>query len=418
VATRSDTPTRGKPTPRAWLPEALVLAALAVAGSALFALTPLDITAARYFYRAGSPDHWPLAHHPPWSLLYAAAPWITGALVVAGLALLGAGWVRRRPAVRVHGVFLLLAIALGPGLLVNFVFKDHWARPRPREIVTFAGPLEYVPAPLPGHQGGASFPCGHCSVGFLCGAGWWLWKRRRPRRARLALAIGIVCGVALGLGRLAAGAHFLSDVLWSAILAYGVCHLLCYHVLHLDSEATGPTPAGPGARLGSARVTALAGVLGGVAVLVALFAPAHGIAVHSVIRLASLAQPPRGFEFEARAADVEVVLLDGPAIEVSVTGELHGFGLPGSRLASAYELARTPEPTLHYRYEQRGWFTDLGGFATVLLPAAAFGHVAVHVGRGNITVRDDTRAALSRSGGVQLELTTGSGRVTVRERGA
>lgn len=391
-----------------------MLAVLAVAGSALFAFTPLDIAAERLFYRAGALDHWPLAHHPPWVLLYAAAPWITAVLVVAGLALLGAGWLRRRPVQRSHGVFLLLAIALGPGLLVNLALKDHWARPRPRDIVAFAGPLEYVPAPLPGHQGGAAFPCGHCSVGFLCGAGWWLWRRRRPWRARLALAAGIFCGLALGLGRMAAGAHFLSDVLWSALLAYGVCHVLAWHVLHLERAAAEPGAAAAAAGRRWPRLAAPAAALGGVAVLIALFAPAHGTSIRTVIRLAALTQPPHAFEFDARAADVEVVLLDGPAAEVIVTGELHGFGVPGSRLAAAYELAQTPQPTLRYRYEQRGWFTDLGGFATVMLPAAAFGQVAVQLGRGNITVRDETRGALSSSGAVRLELHTGNGRVEVR----
>ena len=33
----------------------------------------------------------------------------------------------------------------------------------------------------------------------------------------------------LGVGRMAAGAHFLSDILWSALLAAGVSHILYYH---------------------------------------------------------------------------------------------------------------------------------------------------------------------------------------------
>src|SRR5206468_8642951 len=60
----------------------------------LFAATPLDIAAARVFYRSDALDHWPLAKEPPWSVLYGLAPWITASLVIVGLAALAAGLVR------------------------------------------------------------------------------------------------------------------------------------------------------------------------------------------------------------------------------------------------------------------------------------------------------------------------------------
>jgi lipid A 4'-phosphatase len=297
---------------RPWLAEALILVALALLITALFAATPLDIAAERLFYRAAAPDRWPLAGREPWSLLYAAAPWVTASLVIAGLALLAAG--RRQDRQRRCALLLLLALALGPGLLVNGVFKDHWARPRPREIFEFGGALSYVPAPLPGRNGGASFPCGHCSVGFLYGAGWWIWRRRRARVARASLALGIAAGLALGLGRMAAGAHFLSDVLWSALLTYGVCHVLSYHVLHLEREDGGAADAAaqPLQPLWM-HAAAPAAVLGGLAVLLALFVTAHGTRGSAHIPLASLPERPRVLEFAARTADVQVVLLDTPA---------------------------------------------------------------------------------------------------------
>ena len=40
----------------------------------------------------------------------------------------------RRPA-----LFLVLVAALGPGLLINVVFKDHYGRPRPREVQELGG---------------------------------------------------------------------------------------------------------------------------------------------------------------------------------------------------------------------------------------------------------------------------------------
>ena len=136
----------------AWLREALWLAGAAAIVTVVFAFTSLDTEAARVFYRPDSVVPWPFAEHPPWSLLYGAAPWMTASLVLAGLLALVAGQLRHRSTWRRPAVFLLLSVAVGPGLLINTVFKDHWDRPRPREIVAFGGPLDYVAAPLSGDR--------------------------------------------------------------------------------------------------------------------------------------------------------------------------------------------------------------------------------------------------------------------------
>ena len=65
----------------------------------------------------------------------------------------------------------------------------------------------------------------------------WIWKRRRPGWARASLALELAVGFALGLGRMAAGAHFLSDVIWSALLSLGLAHVLYYHILRLAEQA-------------------------------------------------------------------------------------------------------------------------------------------------------------------------------------
>jgi len=181
-------------TRRGGWPGLAVLLGLAAIVTVLFAATPLDLVAARVFYRPDALDHWPLAKELPWSVLYRLAPWITAALVLSGLAALALGIARGHSDWRRHGIFLLLSIVVGPGLLVNTVFKDHWGRPRPRDVVEFGGPLHYRIAPLPGGEGGASFPCGHCSVGFLFAAGWWMWKQRRPAWAWGSLVLGLLAG--------------------------------------------------------------------------------------------------------------------------------------------------------------------------------------------------------------------------------
>lgn len=390
-----------------------VWVALAALVTIIFAATPLDIAASRIFYRADPADHWPLARVLPWSVLYDLAPWITASLVIMGLAMLAAGTLRRRQAWRRHSVFLLLSVVLGPGLVVNAIFKDHWDRPRPRDLVEFSGPLHYQPAPLPGGEGGKSFPCGHCSVGFLYASGWWVWRRSRPARARASLAIGLAVGSVLGLGRMADGGHFLSDVIWSALLVLGIAHVLYYYVLRvpaqdaLGSAESATHPHSPRWH----RIATVLAALGGTAVLLALFVTPHGAQLTRHIPLASLPRAPQVLVISARTANVEIVVIDLPATQVSIEGELHGFGLPGSRLDTQIEFLASPIPTLSYRIEQHGWFTDLDGFVRVRIPADQLKLIVVHLEHGNIRITDATRAGVVRTEAVRLDLATAAGHI-------
>ena len=400
--------------------ESASLVAVALLTTGVFASGALDIAAARVFYHPEPLDHWPLAHELPWSLLYRAAPWVTAALVVTSLGGLALGVNRARPDWRQAAVLVLLGVAVGPGVLANAVFKDHWQHPRPRDLVEFGGPLHYVPSPLIGTEGGASFPCGHCSVGFMFAAGWWIWKRRRPGWAAASMGGGLALGLLLGVGRMAAGAHFFSDVVWSALLAFGVLHVLWYRVLPAPESAAAPTPGTLVASGGPAgapatggwrwrRVSTLAAALAGAAVLLALFATPHGTVLTERVLLS--AGSPRILEIAADTANVTLVLLDGPDDELAVDGELHGFGLPGSRLAAHVEVISQPRPALRYRIESRGWLTDLDGLATVRVPAAAFDRVIVSVHQGNIRVRDLTRSHAVAEGSIHLELRTVRGHI-------
>ncbi|HYK99757.1 MAG TPA: hypothetical protein VEU78_01070, partial [Steroidobacteraceae bacterium] len=116
---------------RPWQREAWCLLAAALLTAAVFANGALDIAAARWFFRPGAVDHWPLARAFPWLLLYRAAPWITAALVIAGLGSLALSLAPGRRHWRGAATLVLLAVAIGPGLIGNAVLKDHWQHPRP-----------------------------------------------------------------------------------------------------------------------------------------------------------------------------------------------------------------------------------------------------------------------------------------------
>ena len=326
-----------------WRPEAAYLAALALLTIVLFASGSLDIRVARWFYHSRGTEHWPLARQ--FSLDAAvsrshldhrhAGQCGSGSV---GSELRASAW--RRPAVQV-----LLAVVIGPGLLGNVLFKDHWQHPRPRDLVEFGGPLHYVPAPLIGTEGGASFPCGHCTVGFLYACGWWLWKRRRPRWAVISLGCGIALGLLLGVGRMA-------SVATTAELTEGRQVTVGVAIPALRKHASGQ------------RLAAGAALLGGAAVLIALFVTPHGTALTRSVTLASLPGTARTLEVEADKANIDLVLVDGPATRLDIDGELHGFGLPGSRLDARVELVARPRPALRYQLEARGWLSDVDGRAT------------------------------------------------------
>jgi len=118
----------------------------------------------------------------------------------------------RRPA-----LFVMLALVVGPGLLVNSVFKEQWGRARPSQIQEFGGKAEFTPAWVITDQceKNCSFVSGHASVGFVL-----LVFAFISRRPGLWFAIGISAGGLLGFMRMGQGGHFLSDVIFSFYAVY------------------------------------------------------------------------------------------------------------------------------------------------------------------------------------------------------
>jgi len=122
-------------------------------------------------------------------------------------------WKARRPA----ALFLVLSLLLGPGLMVNTVFKDQWGRARPSKVENFGGQAHFTSAWVISDQcnKNCSFVCGDASVGY--GLMALAFVSRRPRTW---LTIGFVAGSALGLMRMGQGGHFFSDVVFSFYVVY------------------------------------------------------------------------------------------------------------------------------------------------------------------------------------------------------
>lgn len=117
---------------------------------------------------------------------------------------------------RVAAVWIM-TLAIGSGLIVNQIMKEHTKRPRPKHTIELGGQHDYKhPFDFSGVYRGKSFPSGHASVGFLLFAPFFvLIGRNRKKLAYTFLTAGIVYGFAVGLGRMMSGSHFFTDVVWS-----------------------------------------------------------------------------------------------------------------------------------------------------------------------------------------------------------
>ena len=400
---------------RYWFPELITLVAIALMATALFAFTDLDIVSIRSFYHPELSDSWPVASEPVWSLFYRSAPWVTGFLSVVGAALLVIGVVRTQLGrFRLYGLFILLCVIIGPGLITNVVLKDHWGRPRPRQIIEFGGRLEYVQPLLPSRSYGKSFPCGHCSVGYLYAIGWWVWRRRHPRWAILSLVTGLALGTLLGLGRMAGGAHFLSDAVWSALIAYIVAHVLYYYVLRVPAREDSREAIYPlieqSSRLKAATIAAVMLLSAGI-IIGGVLANPHDKDLTAHIRLADYPSTPEKVELLIDTLDVEVTLVKEPPGEIDCSGNIHAFGLPTNEINVAWEFEEQPVPTVRYRITMHGIFTDIDGVARIRLPVQNVRKIIVHVKHGDIRVTDKTGLSSPVGNILTLDLQTADGHI-------
>lgn len=225
----------------------LIVALLVV--SAAFAVAPdIDLGIANAFFRDGRwlLESWPgmVAFNKGFNT---ATHWFSGALALAVAALALQRW--RRPgastaALRTTG-YLLLVVALGPGLLVNAVLKEHWGRARPSQVAEFGGSAAYTPVWLPsdGCSRNCSFVSGHVAFASVPVAGAWMAANRRRRQ--LWFAGGLATGALMGVCRIGLGRHFLSDVVIAMLLVALVAALLAALMQRLDAplaDASGTMP--------------------------------------------------------------------------------------------------------------------------------------------------------------------------------
>lgn len=215
--------------------------ATTLAAALLFTAFPeIDLRVAGLFH---APDGFAL-ETPLWARMLRGAAWdFALALAVIAALMLILALVRPSLALarRVWG-FVLLAYLLGPGLLVNGLLKSYWGRARPRSVTEFGGAADFTPALLPADEcaRNCSFVSGEASAAVTTALVLTLLvlpalpsRFRRPTGALIWLS-----AVLVGLIRVGAGGHFLSDAVFAGLFS-ALVTLALFAALRVGDAAEG-----------------------------------------------------------------------------------------------------------------------------------------------------------------------------------
>ena len=156
-----------------------------------------------------------------------AVSWLITLIALSAVLAIVVKLVRPRRPLLVPGrgiILMLLTLALGPGVVTNLMLKENWSRPRPIDVAEFGGAEHFRPwwDPRGDCRKNCSFVAGEPS-----GAFWTLAPATLvpPQWRALAYGASLAFGAAVGLLRMAAGAHFFSDVVFAGVFTFLVIRL-------------------------------------------------------------------------------------------------------------------------------------------------------------------------------------------------
>ena len=194
----------------------------------VFAVWPqLDLKLAALFFDAQHGGFW-RSYDPFYLFARDASTWVIALVAApAGLAI-AMKLVRPQRALLIPGraiVLMLLSLALAPGVLANLVLKEHWGRPRPIDVAEFGGDEHFRPWWDP--RGDCPKNCAFIA-GEPTGAFWTMAPAALapPHWRAAAYAAALAFGCTVGLLRMAAGAHFFTDVVFAGVFSFLVIWLV------------------------------------------------------------------------------------------------------------------------------------------------------------------------------------------------
>jgi lipid A 4'-phosphatase len=195
----------------------------------------IDLFVSGFFYKEGQKFY--LDAHPILMFLHGSVTYITATISVLWIGLLIATSIRKQSVwglSRLRVIYLLLALIVGPGLVINSLFKENWGRARPSQVEMFGGVAKFTPAFVISDQcpGNCSFVSGDPSVGFY----FLALALAIPARRRFFVILAIASGFVLGATRVMQGAHFFSDVIFSGIFTCATVFLLYWGLLKIEAR--------------------------------------------------------------------------------------------------------------------------------------------------------------------------------------
>jgi lipid A 4'-phosphatase len=330
---------------------------LGISGLVIFQRTDWDMRLARSYFDPVA-KMWPQGDHGVylWLLKFGPMPAVFLGVICLIVYLVGSSMSVKLYRYRKPALYFLLCLIIGPGILANAVFKDHWGRPRPEQVSEFGGfsayhgPLSFDPG-----VAGKSFPCGHATMGFAFFAFALLFWRSHRRVAWVLIALSVGYGVLIGVARMSQGAHFASDVLMAGVLIWLVSVILYGYMKPdelpvMDERVIAKKPM---PRLLAAVLILACG-------LVSLATP-----YRSKVSCAKKDTQAKNLEVQC-SGSVSIM----PGDSFSFVGESSGFGMPASKV----KVARlTGEDSFTLALRTSGWFTELNQRYNVTLPIQSGG---------------------------------------------
>lgn len=194
----------------------------------------LDLAMSRYFYQGDSG----FSNNAFFTFMYNYG-FYPGDLtaLAAGIGIILSFCSEKFKSWRKPALVLFLTMAIGAGLFVHAALKDHWGRPRPKQVIEFGGSQPFRPYYKPNFfhqpQPSKSFTCGHCSTGFYFFALALVGRRLNNKPIFwIGMFLAVTLGILLSLTRIAQGGHFFSDTLMTALImwltAYACDHFVYY----------------------------------------------------------------------------------------------------------------------------------------------------------------------------------------------
>ncbi len=203
----------------------IIALGIATIAGAVFGIFPgLDLRIASVFYAIRDAHHnmFSLRFSPALLSLRDAGLWVSTVLIAPAVISLAIKLVLPRRKLLMSGraiVFLMVTMALGPGLLVNVALKEHWGRSRPIDVTQFGGTEHFVAWWDP--RGDCPSNCSFVS-GDVSGAFWNIAPAALAPPQWRALAYGgaLALGTTMAVFRMMAGGHFPSDVIFAGVFTF------------------------------------------------------------------------------------------------------------------------------------------------------------------------------------------------------